>query len=200
MSHRDPREWKVVLCLFGVLFLGVADNQSLSPLLPLIRKAVERSSRDMGLLFTVYALSAGVSVLIWGPMSDLFGRKRGLLGGLAAFAAGSAISLTSTGFNTLLAGRIITGAGASLLSVNTIAYVADFFPYANRGWAMSIVFSSYFAALILGVPIGSWLGSAFGWRAMFALGGSSAIALLAFTSWALPPFSVKTRQLPVRIT
>ena len=176
----------MVLCLFGVLFLGVADNQSLSPLLPLIRKAVGRSSREMGLLFTVYALSAGLSVLVWGPLSDLFGRKRCLIAGLTVFCAGSAASFASGGFETLLAGRIITGAGASLLSVNTIAYAADYFPYATRGWAMGTVFSSYFAALILGVPIGSWLGSTFGWRSVFALGGVTAVALLGIIAWQLP--------------
>jgi MFS transporter, DHA1 family, inner membrane transport protein len=191
MDRRDSRDWRVVLCLFGVLFLGVADNQSLSPLLPLIRSSLSRSSRDMGLLYTVYALSAGLSVLIWGPLSDVFGRKRGLLAGLAVFVVGSLVSLVSTNFNGLLVGRVVTGAGASLLSVNTIAYAADFFPYRHRGWAMSTVFSSYFAALILGVPIGSWIGSTVGWRAVFALGGASAAGLFGITLWQLPRSSFR---------
>jgi predicted MFS family arabinose efflux permease len=178
MSSRKKSEWMVVACLFSVLFVGVADNQVLSPLLAAIRARFERASSDMGFLFTGYAFSAGLSVLIWGPLSDAFGRKRGLLSGLLLFAAGSGISALAPGFNALLAGRVVTGMGASMVSLNSISYAGDFFPYQSRGWAMGCIFSSYFAALILGVPLGSWLGDRYSWNAVFACMGS--LALLAF--------------------
>src|SRR5205823_4420332 len=96
MPRRSREEIRVVLCLFLVLFLGVADSQIVSPLLPAIRARVARSSLEMGHLFTGYSLSAGLSVLIWGPLSDLFGRRRGLLAGLALFASGSRISFLAS--------------------------------------------------------------------------------------------------------
>jgi predicted MFS family arabinose efflux permease len=177
MWNRDPRDLRVVMCLFAVLFLGVADNQTLSPLLPEIRKALGKSAQETGLLFTGYSLCAAVSVLLWGPISDLFGRKRGLVVGMLLFSAGSWASFLSTGFAGLLAGRIATGAGASMISLNAISYAADFFPYATRGWAMGVVFSSYFAALILGVPLGSMIAGVLGWRSVFALAGGTAVPL-----------------------
>jgi predicted MFS family arabinose efflux permease len=51
---------------------------------------------------------------------------------------------------------------------------------------MGSIFSSYFAALILGVPIGAWLGEQFGWHAVFGLGGMTALSLLIATRTALP--------------
>ena len=186
MKSRSKEELRVVSCLFLVLFMGVADNQVLSPLLPAIQSQFEKSSAVMGFLFTGYSFCAGLSVLIWGPLSDVFGRRRGLLSGLIIFSAGSLISFSARDFTVLLAGRIATGLGASMLSLNTISYAADFFPYRNRGWAMGCIFASYFAALILGVPLGSWICDEFGWNAVFGVMACVALTLFLSTKWMLP--------------
>jgi predicted MFS family arabinose efflux permease len=185
---------RVVLCLFGILFLGVADNQVISPLLPAIRAQFGKTAQEMGFLFTGYAVMAGLSALIWGPLSDAFGSKKGLLAGLLVLSLGSAVSFSSRTFLLLLIGRIITGMGASLLSLNTISYAADFFPYATRGWAMGSIFSSYFAALILGVPIGSLVADYLGWNAVFAMAGTTALFLLVSVRWALPDSAGRGRS------
>jgi MFS transporter, DHA1 family, inner membrane transport protein len=192
MSSQHREEKRVVACLFLILFIGVADSQLLSPLLPKIRIQLGKSSSDMGFLFAGYSFCAGLSALVWGPLSDIFGRKKGLLHGLIIFFGGASLSFLATGFPMLLVGRIVTGMGAGMLSLNSISYAADFFPYANRGWAMGSIFSSYFAALILGVPLGTWLGDHFGWNKAF--GGMGIIALLLFisTRWMLPALAGKT--------
>jgi predicted MFS family arabinose efflux permease len=198
MPPRSREGIRVVTCLFLVLFLGVADNQILSPLLPAIRAQFGKSSSDMGYLFSGYSFCAGLSVLIWGPLSDAFGRKRGLLQGLAIFAAGSFLAFLSTEFRMLLAARIITGMGASMLSLNSIACAADFFPYENRGWAMGSIMSSYFAALILGVPLGAWLGDAFGWKIVFGVIGGIALLLLILCYGLVPKTACRTDKAPKR--
>lgn len=151
-----------------------------------MRAQLGKSSHDMGFLFTGYSVCAGLSVLVWGPLSDLFGRKRGLLAGLCVFALGSTISALSFTFGSLLAGRIVTGLGASMLSLNALSYAADFFPYRIRGRAMAWIVSSYFASLIFGVPIGSWIGDRMGWNAVFGVAAISAIFLFVSTQWLLP--------------
>jgi predicted MFS family arabinose efflux permease len=186
MPSRPSQGMIVVLCLFSVLFLGVADNQVLSPLLPAIRKQFARSTREISFLFSGYSLCAGISVLLWGPLSDFFGRRRGLITGLAVFMVGSSAAFMAHDFRALLIARIITGMGASMLSLNAISYAADYFPYERRGWAMGSIFSSYFAALILGVPIGAWLGEKLGWHSVFGLGGFTALSLLIAARVALP--------------
>jgi DHA1 family inner membrane transport protein len=186
MQRHRREELKIVGSLFFILFVGVADNQILSPLLPAIQAQFGRSASDMGWLFTGYAFCAGASVLVWGPLSDRFGRRVGLMSGLIIFGAGSCVSYFSEGFFTLLGGRIFTGMGASMLSLNTISYAADYFPYASRGWAMGSIFSSYFAALILGVPLGSWVGERFGWNSVFGAVGIMACMMLGCVSTLLP--------------
>lgn len=186
MASRSKEELRVVSCLFLILFMGVADNQVLSPLLPAIQNQFGKSSAVMGFLFTGYSFCAGLSVLIWGLLSDVFGRRQGLLSGLIVFFAGSLISFAAHNFAILLLGRIVTGMGASMLSLNTISYAADFFPYRTRGWAMGSIFASYFAALILGVPLGSWLGDRFGWNVVFGAMAGISLILFVSTKWLLP--------------
>jgi predicted MFS family arabinose efflux permease len=185
--QRPSEATRVVLCLFSVLFLGVADNQIVSPLLPAIRAAFGRTAAEAGLLFTAYSMAAGLSVLVWGPASDAFGARRGLLAGLAAFAAGSAVSFVSGSFTSLVVGRILTGVAASLLSLNTITFAGNYFPYRTRGWAMGSIFSSYFAALILGVPLASLAAARLGWKAVFGITGAAALVLLPLSARLLPP-------------
>lgn len=191
---QEPRESvQVVFCLFSVLFLGVADNQLISPLLPAIRQQFSKSAHEASFLFTGYSISAGISVLAWGPLSDLFGRKRWLLIGLALFTLGSLLSFAAQSFAVLLAGRMVTGMAASLLSLNTITYAADYFPYERRGWAMGSIFSSYFAALILGVPLGAIAGDVLGWSWVFC--GVAALAgfVLVAAGRLLPGSKIETR-------
>jgi predicted MFS family arabinose efflux permease len=177
----------VVLCLFSVLFLGVADSQIVSPLLPAIREQFQKSSAEMGFLFTAYALSAALSGLVWGPLSDSFGRRRCLIAGLLLFSGGSLVSYLSASYNWLLAGRVLTGMGASMISLNTISYAADYFPYTTRGRAMGMIFSSYYAAFILGVPLGSLAGDTLGWNAVFLISGGLGLFLAAAIPWLLIP-------------
>ena len=116
LPQRSFEDYKVVACLFAILFIGVADSQVLSPLLPVIQHEIGKTSSEMGLLFTGYAVCAGLSVLIWGPFSDIFGRGNGLRCGLFLFSFGSVLSFLAAGFTSLLWGRIVTGMGASMLS------------------------------------------------------------------------------------
>ncbi len=178
MTTRSREGAAVIACLFLVLFLGVADSQVISPLLPGIRSQFSKTSAELGLLFTGYSLAAGISVLFWGPLSDLFGCRNGLLAGLLIFGLGSSVSWLSPGFSVLLLGRVVTGMGASMLSLNSISYAAGFFPYQTRGWAMGSIVSSYFAALILGVPAGSWAGDRLGWHAVFGVAAALSLALV----------------------
>jgi predicted MFS family arabinose efflux permease len=194
MTSESRQGATVIACLFLVLFLGVADSQVISPLLPGIRSQFSKTSAELGLLFTGYSLAAGISVLFWGPLSDLFGCRNGLLAGLLIFGVGASICWLSPDFRVLLLGRVVTGMGASMLSLNSISYAAGFFPYRSRGWAMGSIVSSYFAALILGVPVGSWAGDRLGWHAVFGLAVVLSVILVVLVYIFLRPLGSPVRE------
>ncbi len=167
----------VVASLFLLLFLGVADNQVIAALLPSLVRSFEISVGTAGLLVTFYAVAAAVAAFLAGSLSDHYGRRRFLLGGVLVFAFASWLAFRSETFSQLLAARALTGLGAGTISTCAIAYAGDWFDYSIRGRAIGLVSSAYFAAPILGVPAAAQLADRFGWRTAFL--GFALLAVLA---------------------
>jgi len=191
------KEAFLILVLFGTLFLASVDNQFLIPILPLLSGEFSEPIEVLGLLFSVYALSAAVFNLIFGPLTDRFGRVPFLRLGLFLFCVLALLTAHSRGYPDLLWIRAGTGLAAGLLSTCTASFIGDHFPYERRGRVMGIVLSSYFAALIFGVPMSSWIAQTWGWRTVFlASFGISTVLFLA--SILVVPGSPSTSKSPVQ--
>jgi len=172
--------------LFGTLFLASVDNQLLIPLLPRLSTEFGRTIAEMSWLFSVYALSAALFNLFFGPLTDRYGRVPFLRLGLALFGLLALLTARSGSYGDLFWLRAGNGLAAGLLSTCTASFIGDYFPYERRGRVMGIVLSSYFAALIFGVPLSSFVAQSWGWRTVFLL--SSGIAVLLFAgSWLFVP-------------
>src|SRR5215467_15663201 len=181
IAATDPvqRAGVVMAVLFLVFFLGISDNQMVSPLLPLIAREFNLASGEAGkLIGPAYALAAALVALIVGPASDRLGRRRFLLYAALLFGLSLLSVLIIRAIRTLAGVRFFTGLAAGTFSTCSIAYVGDYFPYERRGVAMSVVNSGYFAALVVGVPVASVLAVRFGWRSGF--GAFGLIALVVF--------------------
>ncbi len=176
----------IIAVLFGVLFLATADNQLLIPLLPILGRELDVSMRTLGWLFSGYALAAALCSLCLGPLSDRFGRLIFLRIGLFLFSLVALLTYTVQGYSQLFWLRVGTGLMAGLLSTCTASLVGDFFPYERRGRAMGVVLSSYFAALILGVPLAAWVAQAWNWRTIFLISSLLALLLLICSLFFLP--------------
>lgn len=162
----------IVALLFFLLFLGVSDGQILSPLLSLIAKEFAVTAGAAGkLLNGVYAIAAAIAALTVGRVSDKHGRRRFLEVAVAVFALSLLLVAFVSDLRWLAVLRFFTGFAAGIFSLCTIACIGDYFSYDRRGAAMSAVQAGYFAALVAGVPLGSWLAEWQGWRAAFVCFG-----------------------------
>jgi len=176
---------RVIVSLFLLLFLGVADNQMIAALLPSLVDSLHITVAMAGLLVVVYSVAAALAALLSGTLSDHYGRRRFLLGGVAVFALASwAASRTGT-FGGLMAARAVTGLAAGTLSTCSIVFAGDWFAYAVRGRAIGLISSAYFAAPILGVPLAGQIADRFGWRRVFVFFALLAVVVMCI-SWALP--------------
>ncbi|MFI5175647.1 MAG: MFS transporter [Terriglobia bacterium] len=186
-------QWAVIVNLFLLLFLGLVDNQLISPLLPLIQKSFRVDVTVVGTLVVAYSVAAALSALISGALSDHYGRKVFLIGSAMAFAAFSLLIHWVSSFPELILLRFLVGLCAGTISTCTIALASDIFPYEVRGRAIGTISSAYFAALILGVPIGSLAADRFEWRTIFP--GIAVIALVvALSNWIYLP----ARKIPIK--
>ncbi len=172
---------RVIANLFALLFLGLADNQTIAALLPALVKSFGIDVATAGLLVVVYALAAAVAAFFSGPLSDHYGRRRFLLAGAAFFALASWAAARSTTLHELLLARALTGLAAGTLSTCSVTFAADWFPYNVRGRAIGLISAAYFAAPVLGVPIAAQIADRFGWRRAFLFFAALAAATMLFT-------------------
>ncbi len=158
---------RLIALLFGIMFVAVADNQMISPLLPDLMSAFGMDAGQAGLLVSVYAIAAAAVSFGLGPLSDSWGRRKMLFAGLIVFTAATLMCGLAWDYASMVAFRAVTGAAAGILSLNVTASIGDHFPYKRRGAAMGMVMSGYFTAMILGVPAGAIIAEAWSWRWAF---------------------------------
>lgn len=137
------------------------------PSLPAISQALATSLDNVQLTLTVFLLSYAPMQLIFGPLSDRFGRKPPLLLGLVIFLIGTVVCWLSPTIEVLIGGRILQAVGASAAVVICRAMIRDTYNGTTLTTAMAwytIIFS-----LAPGVApiIGGLLQSSLGWSSTF---------------------------------
>ncbi len=185
-------DYPVIANLFLLLFLGVADNQMIAALLPILGGSFNKSVQVAGLLVVVYSVTAAIASFISGTLSDHYGRRKFLLAGVVLFALASWISSQTQTFGELLLARALTGLAAGTISTCSIAFAGDWFTYGVRGKAIGLVSSAYFAAPIIGVPLAGQIADHFGWRRVFLFFAAFGF-IVACISLLLPKENVISR-------
>jgi predicted MFS family arabinose efflux permease len=160
-------DYTVIANLFLLLFLGVADNQMIAALLPVLGGSLHKTVEVVGMLVVVYSAMAAIASFVAGALSDHYGRRKFLVAGVVVFAAASWISSQTQTFGELMLARALTGFAAGAISTCSIAFAGDWFAYNVRGRAIGLVSSAYFAAPIIGVPLAGQIADHFGWHGVF---------------------------------
>lgn len=166
--------------LFVALFAIGIDNYIVAAILPEIADNLAVTIGVVGLLASAYALPNAFLAPVFGPLSDRYGRRLVMLAGMALFVGAVAVSALAPTFEVLLGARVVNGLGAAIILPAAFAYVSDQTPVAERGRAISTLFTAYPASTILGLPLGGLAAAVAGWRASFAL-----VFVLAVVSLAL---------------
>lgn len=160
-------DYPVIANLFLLLFLGVADNQLIAALLPVLGGSLNKTVEAAGLLVVAYSVTAALASFISGALSDHYGRRKFLLAGVIVFTLASWISSQTRTYEELMLARTLTGFAAGTISTCSIAFAGDWFDYRVRGKAIGLVSSAYFAAPIIGVPLAGLIADHYGWRRVF---------------------------------
>ncbi len=152
-------------------------------LLPIIADDFSVSLPVAGLIVSIYALGVTFGAPILTALTGRMERKPLLIILMLLFIAGNVLSAMSATFGLLLAGRVLAAfAHGVFFSVgSTIA--ADLVPEDRRASAIALMFMGLTVAIVTGVPLGTWIGQIFDWRATFwAVTILGAIALLGIAA------------------
>ena len=155
------------LPLFFILaFLVSVDVRILAPVLPSISLSLGSTPGTVGLAMTTYTFAYGTGQLVYGPLSDRFGRlavARAAGLGFSACAALSALALTTEQF---IAIRLLAGACAGAVIPMTLVFIGDTVPYERRQVVIGRFSVITSAALAFSASIGGTVAYLVSWRAM----------------------------------
>ena len=168
--------------LFGNLIIGTGVLLPAGQLTAIMTDFTLTPARA-GLLIFVGGLTVGIGapVLAWATAS--IDRRLLLMGGLALYAAGHALSALASDFNLLLGLRAVTIVGAAIFTPQAAATVGLIVPPDRRAGAIAFIFIGWSLASVAGIPLGNLLGEHVGWRAtcMIMALASAAVALAVYT-------------------
>jgi predicted MFS family arabinose efflux permease len=162
------RGWPAVGLLgIGTFIVGTSELV-IAGILPVVAADLGVSIAAAGYLVTAYALSFAVATPIVALGSGARARKPMLVGCMAVFVVGNGVAVLAPSFAALMLARVVSAAAAGVFEVVATAAAAALVPTRQRGRAIALIVSGFSVALLVGVPLGTLFGLAWGWRAVFA--------------------------------
>ncbi|MER8186474.1 MFS transporter [Kitasatospora sp. NPDC094015] len=171
-----------LLALFTAAFGAVLTELLPAGLLPAMSAGLTVPQARIGYLVTGYAVASGLAAIPVTAALRGVRRRRVLIGLLLAFAVANTVTALSTTYPLTFAARLLAGAAGGTLWAMLAGYAARIASPEHRGRAIAVVLAGITVALALGIPAGTALAGAAGWRAVF---GALAALALALVGWAL---------------
>ncbi|MBN9386029.1 MAG: MFS transporter [Chitinophagaceae bacterium] len=186
-STLHPALWALTISAFAI---GTTEFVAVG-ILPTIAQSLGVSVAASGALVSIYAMGVAIGGPLLTVLTGKVPRKPLLAGLMMLFIAGHIASALATDFAMLLIARFLSGfAHATFFGVGaTIA--ATVVPPDKKATAIAIMFAGLTIAIIAGVPLGTFIGQHFGWRATF-LGVALLGAIGCTATLALVPSDIRT--------
>jgi len=170
------RAWLALLML--VVCLPRVTIDAYLPALPRMADALHASDAELQLTLTWYMAGYALSMLAAGPLSDRYGRRPVLLGGLALYVLATLACVLADSVGMLIAARVLQALGGCSGTVIGRVIVRERFATAEQGALLSRISTGMALSPVLAPLAGSVVADACGWRGVFALlAAAGALAL-----------------------
>lgn len=167
----------VLVLLAALAALSSFATNIILPAFPSIGSAIGVTTLDLGVTLSSFFVAFALGQLVVGPLSDRFGRRPVVLGGLLIFIVGSVVAAGGSDLGMLVAGRIVQAIGVCAASVLSRAIARDLFEGHDLARALSFTTVATAAASGFSPLLGTAIDGLLGWRTMFLLVGAAGIVL-----------------------
>jgi DHA1 family bicyclomycin/chloramphenicol resistance-like MFS transporter len=196
-NRAPPGSGEFVARVALMISLVALSIDAMLPALPAIGAdlGVHRAN-DAQLVLSALFFGLALAQMVYGPLSDSFGRKPVIYAGFAIFIAGCVLSILARGLEVMLLGRFLQGIGAAGPRIVTMALVRD--QYAGRAMAriMSLAMAVFILVPVLAPAIGQVILLVAHWRAIFGMLLVVALITLAWFALRQPETLPPARRAP----
>jgi MFS transporter, DHA1 family, multidrug resistance protein len=188
--HDRPREeatpWGLLLLLMATTAIGPTSLNILVPAVPELSHQFGTPPTTMQLTVSLFLIGMAAAQLVMGPLSDRFGRRPVMLGGLGLTVFASLMAIVMPTVETIIAARILQAVGASAGIVVARAIIRDLFSRERAASVLGLVATVMVAAPTLGPLIGGLLETFFRWQAIFIFVAVISFAVALWAAATLP--------------
>jgi DHA1 family bicyclomycin/chloramphenicol resistance-like MFS transporter len=184
---RTPHTPVTLLALLMVMAgIGPLALNILIPAVPGLVRTLNTDVETVQLTVSLFLFGLAAAQLALGPLSDRFGRRPVVLGGLALMVVASAVSIAASSIGALIAARVIQALGASTGVVIGRAILRDLYERDRAAAMLGWVTTAMVMAPMIAPLIGGLLDTAFGWQSIFVFVTLASVGVLAWAWAALP--------------
>ena len=186
-SPPAPLGVRVPLWLLTLLsFSGTVGMYIFLPALPYAARALSASASEVQLTISLYLIGMAAGQLVYGPLSDRFGRRPVLLGGLTLYTLAGVATVLAPGAELLNAARLVQGFGGSSGLVLGRAMARDTAPPGDAARRLALLNLMVSAGPGLAPVLGAAVAEAWGWRAVLVALALLGSVNLLLCGWLLP--------------
>ena len=179
-TRMSPLELRASLALAGVFGLRLFGMFVILPVFAIYAETLPGATLTLaGIAIGAYGLTQAIFQIPFGWMSDRFGRKPVIYGGLVLFAVGSFVAATAPNIYVVIAGRVLQGAGA--ISAAVMALASDLTRDEHRTKSMAMIGSTIGLVFAMSLVAAPWLNQLIGVPGIFALTGVLGLLTIAAT-------------------
>tara|TARA_R110002111_G_scaffold86995_4_gene136281 strand:- start:5831 stop:7033 length:1203 start_codon:yes stop_codon:yes gene_type:complete len=170
MKNEKRSQLEFVILMAALMSIVALSIDAVLPALPKIGDYLSSvNETDNQKLITAIFLGLGFGQLIFGPLSDSFGRKPMVYFGFGVFVIASIICITTRNFEVMLFGRVLQGVGLSSPRTMSIAIVRDSYNGDHMAKILSIVTMTFILVPVIAPMLGQFLLIHFGWQSIFTV-------------------------------
>jgi len=198
LIKRDVSRPEFIALIAGFMALNALAIDIMLPALPHMAESLNvMNENDRHWVVLAYTFGLGVAQLVFGPLSDRFGRRAPMFAGLVVYVICCFAAIFAPNFATLIALRVVQGIGAAGTRAITVSIVRD--RYSGRAMAevMSLVFMVFMVIPIIAPTIGQLILLTGSWQLIFAFMGTLAAIITAWGFIRLPETLAEADRRPL---